>query len=67
MPFLRGAFLGVLTEMRRLAADDLAAELTAYARGPVDQQMSPVIFFTACSAFPGRQSCLAPSAGSRRG
>ncbi len=39
MPFLRGAFLGVLTEMRRLPPDNLAGELTAYARGPVDQQL----------------------------
>jgi hypothetical protein len=39
MPFLRGAFLGVLTEMRRMKADDLAAELTGYARGGVDQQV----------------------------
>lgn len=38
VPFLRGAFLGVLTEMRRKKADDLAAELLAYARGSVDQQ-----------------------------
>jgi hypothetical protein len=39
MPFLRGAFLGVLTEMRRLAPDALAAELTGYARGSVEQQI----------------------------
>ncbi len=39
MPFLRGAFLGVLTEMRRMKPDALAAELTAYARGPVEQQL----------------------------
>src|SRR4029079_8910937 len=39
MPFLRGAFLGVLTEMRRMKADALAAELTAYARGGVAQQV----------------------------
>jgi hypothetical protein len=39
MPFLRGAFLGVLTEMRRMKPDALAAELTAYARGGVDQQV----------------------------
>jgi len=39
MPFLRGAFLGVLTEMRRMKADALAAELLAYARGGVDQQV----------------------------
>jgi hypothetical protein len=39
MPFLRGAFLGVLTEMRRMKPEALAAELTAYARGGVDQQV----------------------------
>src|SRR5262249_20524865 len=39
MPFLRGAFLGVLTEMRRMKADDLAAELSGYARGSVEQQL----------------------------
>jgi hypothetical protein len=39
MPFLKGAFLGVLTEMRRMKAEALAAELTAYARGGVDQQV----------------------------
>jgi len=39
IPFLRGAFLGVLTEMRRMKADDLAAELSAYARGGIDQQV----------------------------
>lgn len=39
MPFLRGAFLGVLTEMRRMKPDALAAELASYARGGVDQQV----------------------------
>jgi hypothetical protein len=39
MPFLRGAFLGVLTEMRRMKPEALAAELTSYARGGVDQQI----------------------------
>jgi hypothetical protein len=39
MPFLRGAFLGVLTEMRRMKAEALAAELAAYARGGADQQV----------------------------
>jgi hypothetical protein len=39
MPFLRGAFLGVLTEMRRMKAEALAAELSAYARGGADQQV----------------------------
>src|SRR5207244_10268523 len=39
MPFLRGAFLGVLTEMRRMKSDALAADLLGYARGGVDQQV----------------------------
>src|SRR5262249_29243947 len=39
MPFLRGAFLGILSEMRRIPADSIAAELSAYARSPVDQQI----------------------------
>ena len=39
MPFLRGAFLGVLTEMRRMKPEDLAAELAAYARGAAEQQV----------------------------
>ena len=39
MPLLRGAFLGVLAEMRRLKPDELAAELSAYARGGPDQQV----------------------------
>jgi hypothetical protein len=39
MPFLRGAFLGVLTEMRRMKPEALAAELTGYARSGVDQQV----------------------------
>jgi Family of unknown function (DUF5682) len=39
MPFLRGAFLGVLTEMRRMKPDALAAELSGYARGGTEQQV----------------------------
>ena len=39
MPFLRGAFLGVLTEMRRMKPEALAAELAAYARGGTEQQL----------------------------
>jgi hypothetical protein len=39
MPLLRGAFLGVLTEMRRMKPEELAAELAAYARGSADQQV----------------------------
>jgi hypothetical protein len=40
MPLLRGAFLGVLTELRRMKPEGLAAELSAYARGPVEQQVA---------------------------
>ncbi len=39
MPLLRGAFLGVLTEMRRMKPEALTAELSAYARGGVEQQV----------------------------
>jgi hypothetical protein len=39
MPLLRGAFLGVLTEMRRMKPEALAAELTAYVRGGADRQV----------------------------
>lgn len=39
VPFLRGAFLGVLTEMRRMRPETLAAELSAYSRGSVEQQV----------------------------
>ncbi|HEX4797322.1 MAG TPA: DUF5682 family protein [Humisphaera sp.] len=39
MPFLRGAFLGALAEMRRMKADNLATELLNYARGGTDQQV----------------------------
>jgi hypothetical protein len=39
MPFLRGAFLGVLAEMRRLKPEILATELTGYVRGGVDKQV----------------------------
>jgi hypothetical protein len=39
MPMLRGAFLGMLTEMRRMKPEDLAAELSAYARGDTEQQV----------------------------
>lgn len=38
VPFLRGAFLGVLTELKRMPAQELADELTAYARGGADRQ-----------------------------
>ncbi len=36
VPFLRGAFLGMLTELRELTAEHLAAEVSALARAPVD-------------------------------
>jgi hypothetical protein len=36
VPFLRGAFLGLLTELREKTAEDLAAELSALARAPAD-------------------------------
>jgi hypothetical protein len=39
VPFLRGAYLGVLTEMRRMKPEALAAELSAYARGSTDHQV----------------------------
>jgi hypothetical protein len=39
-PFLRGAFLGVLTEMKRFTTESLAAELVAHARGSVEQQIA---------------------------
>jgi hypothetical protein len=40
VPFLRGAFLGVLAEMRRFSSEALAAELVAHARGTVEQQIA---------------------------
>jgi hypothetical protein len=36
VPFLRGAFLGMLAELRDIAPDRLAAEVSALARAPVD-------------------------------
>ncbi len=36
VPFLRGAFLGMLTELRDLTPEDLAAEVAALARAPVE-------------------------------
>ncbi|HEY9731531.1 MAG TPA: DUF5682 family protein [Drouetiella sp.] len=36
VPFLRGVFLGVLTEMRVNTTEDLAKELSALARAPVE-------------------------------
>jgi hypothetical protein len=37
VPFLKGAFLGMLAEIRELPAEALAAEVSALARAPVDQ------------------------------
>jgi hypothetical protein len=39
VPYLRGALLGVLAEIRRRPAESLAAELSAYARGGVERQL----------------------------
>jgi len=40
VPFLRGVFLGVLTEMRMITADDLAQEISALAKAPKDIMVS---------------------------
>jgi hypothetical protein len=37
VPFLRGVFLGTLTELRELTPEALAAELSALARAPADR------------------------------
>jgi hypothetical protein len=37
VPFLRGAFLGMLTELREKTAADLAAEVSALAKAPVER------------------------------
>ncbi len=37
VPFLRGAFLGMLSEIRDLSPDLLAAEVSALAKAPVDK------------------------------
>jgi hypothetical protein len=39
VPFLRGVFLGVLTEMRRVKPEFIASELAAFARSAPDQQV----------------------------
>ncbi len=39
-PFLRGAFLGLLTELREKTAEELAAELSALARAPADRMVT---------------------------
>jgi hypothetical protein len=36
VPFLRGAFQGLLTELREMTPEDLAAELSALAKSPVE-------------------------------
>lgn len=40
IPFLRGAFLGLLAEMREISAEDLAAEVSGLAKSPQDQLVS---------------------------
>jgi hypothetical protein len=40
VPFLRGAFLGMLTELREKTAEELAAELSALAKAPADRMVT---------------------------
>jgi hypothetical protein len=40
VPFLRGVFLGLLTELREKTAEELAAELSALAKAPVDRMVT---------------------------
>jgi hypothetical protein len=40
VPFLRGVFLGLLTELREKPAADLAAEFSALARAPADRMVT---------------------------
>lgn len=40
VPFLRGVFLGMLTELREKTAKDLAAELSALAKAPVERMVT---------------------------
>jgi hypothetical protein len=40
VPFLRGAFLGMLTELRDMTAEALAAEVSALARAAVEQMVT---------------------------
>jgi hypothetical protein len=40
VPFLRGVFLGMLTELREKTAEDLAAELSALAQAPIDRMVT---------------------------
>ena len=57
MPLLRGAFLGVLTEMRRMKPEALAAELAAYARGGMEQQVVAGDFLQGVLRSPEPRSC----------
>lgn len=40
VPFLRGAFLGLLTELREKKAEELAAEVSALAKAPTEQMVT---------------------------
>jgi hypothetical protein len=40
VPFLRGVFLGMLTELREKTAEELAAELSALAKAPVERMVT---------------------------
>ena len=39
-PYLRGAFVGLLVEIRKLPVDDLARELESHAKGNAEQQIA---------------------------
>jgi hypothetical protein len=39
VPFLRGVFLGMLTELREIKAEELAGEVSALAKSPPDQMV----------------------------
>lgn len=40
VPFLRGAFLGLLAELREISTDDLAFEVSALSKAPVEQMVT---------------------------
>ena len=40
VPFLRGVFLGMLTELREMTAEQLASELSALAQAPVEKMVT---------------------------
>ncbi len=40
VPFLRGVFLGMLSELRDMSADELAAEVSALAKAPTDRMVT---------------------------